>query len=131
MHHAPRDFPRPGPTPHRRDAADPPSPMPDTSAFDETHFQALYRDAPYYSTGRSWDDYAPAYRYGCAARVQHAARRFEEVEAQLARDWFRRKGGSRLLWTEARGAVRDAWRRAGEHAPGRSADHAADRKRGG
>lgn len=127
MHHAPRDLPHHGPTPHRRDAVDRSPRMPDTSAFDETHFQALFRDAPYYSTGRNWDDYAPAYRYGHEAHAQHAGRRFEEVEVQLARDWFRRKGASRLLWTEARGAVRDAWRRAGEHAPGRSADHPGDR----
>lgn len=79
-------------------------------AFDEAHFRAIYRDAPYYSTGRNWTDYAPAYRYGHLARDEHPYERFEEVEPQLARDWLRRKAESRLLWTEARGAVRDAWR---------------------
>jgi len=83
-------------------------PQPET--YDEAHYRATYRDAPYYSTGRNWTDYAPAYRYGHLARDAHPDERFEEVEAQLADDWLRCRAGSRLLWTEARGAVRDAWR---------------------
>ncbi|HVI59576.1 MAG TPA: hypothetical protein VM619_12005 [Luteimonas sp.] len=87
-----------------------PQPMPRLDDFDEAHYQSTYRDAPYYSTGRSWRDYAPAYRYGHLARDEHPDERFEDVEPQLARDWLRRKADSRLLWTEARDAVRDAWR---------------------
>jgi hypothetical protein len=78
--------------------------------YDEAHYRAVFRDAPYYSTGRNWTDYAPAYRYGHLARDRHPDERFEEVEAQLADDWLRCRDDSRLLWTEARGAVRDAWR---------------------
>src|SRR3546814_1396847 len=44
------------------------SPDPDSGqkpdSYDEAHYRALFRDAPYYSTGRNWSDYAPAYRYG-------------------------------------------------------------------
>src|SRR3546814_6585165 len=64
----------------------------------------------YYSTGRNWCDYAPAYRYGHVARDEHPHERFEQVEPELAREWRRRKADSRLQWTEARGAVRDGWR---------------------
>ena len=35
------------------------------------HFQSIYRDATYYSTGRDWSDYAPAYRYGREAFEHH------------------------------------------------------------
>lgn len=78
--------------------------------YDEAHYRARYRDAPYYSTGRSWRDYAPAYRYGHVARHEHPHERFEQVEPQLAREWLRCRADSRLQWVEARGAVRDAWR---------------------
>src|SRR3546814_2643082 len=40
------------------------SPDPDSGqkpdSYDEAHYRALFRDAPYYSTGRNWCDYAPA-----------------------------------------------------------------------
>ncbi|GAA3912395.1 hypothetical protein [Luteimonas lutimaris] len=78
--------------------------------YDESYYRATFRDAPYYSSGRSWTDYAPAYLYGHRARDAHPGTRFEDVEAQLAADWLRCRDDSRLQWTEARGAVRDAWR---------------------
>jgi len=77
--------------------------------FDEERYRSAYRDASYYSTGRNWRDYAPAYRYGHAARAAHAGQRFEDVEAELAASWDALKADSRLLWVEARGAVHDAW----------------------
>src|SRR3546814_20933007 len=59
------------------------SPDPDSGqkpdSYDEAHYRALFRDAPYYSTGRKWRDYAPAYRYGHVARDEHPQERFEQV----------------------------------------------------
>lgn len=94
-----------------------PNSMPQPDSYDEAHYRAIFRDAPYYSTGRNWRDYAPAYRYGHHARDAHPDERFGEVEPQLARDWQRCRAESRLLWTEARGAVQDAWQHHDE-APG-------------
>lgn len=88
-----------------------PQPIQHMDSFDEAQYLATYRDAPYYSTGRHWRDYAPAYRYGHHARDAHPDERFEEVESQLAREWPRCRAESRLQWAEARGAVRDAWQR--------------------
>jgi len=79
------------------------------SGFDEAYYQSGYRDAPYFSSGRNWRDYAPAYRYGHAARANHRDQRFDDVEAELATHWDTVKADSRLLWAEARYAVRDAW----------------------
>lgn len=87
----------------------------EAASFDETLYRARYRDAPYFSTGRDWRDYAPAYRYGHEARVAHCGRSFTEVERDLAAQWEQVKDGSRLAWAEARGAVRDAWQRRGAH----------------
>src|SRR3546814_6825160 len=61
------------------------SPDPDSGqkpdSYDEAHYRALFRDAPYYSTGRNWRDYAPAYRYGHVARDEHP--RSEEHTSEL------------------------------------------------
>lgn len=74
------------------------------------HFERNFRTMPYYSTGRGWSDYAPAYRYGYDTCRRYRGQRFEEVEDRLARDWPNARAGSRLLWAEARDAVRDGWR---------------------
>jgi hypothetical protein len=81
------------------------------------HFQSIYRDAAYYSTGRDWSDYAPAYRYGREAFEHHRDARFEQIEDELAREWDQAKAPSRLAWVEARGAVLDAWQRAESRYP--------------
>lgn len=81
------------------------------------HFHSIYRDAAYYSTGRDWSDYAPAYRYGREAFEHHNDARFEQIEDELAREWDQAKAPSRLAWVEARGAVLDAWQHAESRHP--------------
>ncbi len=85
----------------------------------ERHYQRMYREATYYSSGRDWPDYAPAYRYGFEHHDRYRGRRFEEVESELERDWIAGRGESRLVWTEARGAVRDIWQRIDQEAAGK------------
>jgi hypothetical protein len=84
----------------------------------EASLQARYgdrfRNASYYSTGRDWSDYAPAYRYGETAFKRYRGKRFEDVERALEEAWAGAKSSSRLLWVEARGAVLDAWQAASE-----------------
>ena len=82
----------------------------DAIAIDEAHFRAALRNAPYFSTGRSWSDYAPAYRFGYAMYEASRNQAFEAFEPQLAAGWEAQRAGSRLQWAEARDAVRDAWR---------------------
>lgn len=74
-------------------------------------FKAGLQQTSYYSVGRLWDDYAPAYRFGQRSQRRHAGLRFEDVERQLEREWDAVRGASRLGWVEARGAVEDAWSR--------------------
>lgn len=88
----------------------------------DAHFERGYRDMPYYSSGREWSDYQPAYRYGYDTYGRYRGQRFEEVEDQLERGWERARGQSRLAWAEARDAVRDGWRHIGRALPG-DADH--------
>ena len=73
------------------------------------YFESNYRNAPYYSAGRDWNDYEPAYKYGYDTYGQYQGRRFEDVESDLERGWDKTKANSRLAWADARGAVRDGW----------------------
>ena len=73
------------------------------------HFKNTYRDTAYYSSGRDWNDYEPAYKYGYDTYGQYRGQRFEDVESDLERGWEKTKANSRLAWTDAKGAVRDGW----------------------
>jgi ElaB/YqjD/DUF883 family membrane-anchored ribosome-binding protein len=77
---------------------------------DDAYWQAKYRDEPYYSSSRSYDDYAPAYRLAHQRR-SHSGGSYDASEGQLASEWESAKGVSRLTWLEARQATRAAWNR--------------------
>ena len=82
------------------------------------HFENQYREAPYYSAGREWNDYEPAYKYGYDTYGQYRGQRFEDVEDSLERNWDATKANSRLEWNEAKGAVRDGWHHIERAMPG-------------
>lgn len=87
------------------------------------HFQQVFRTTPYYVDGMTWDDYAPAYRYGLESYATHGGQPLESAAPMLAQDWPRMQGASRLSWAQALPAVAHAWRELDEnlHAMGRSA----------
>jgi len=66
---------------------------------------------PYYDSTYAYDDYRPAYGYGVSAYQRYPDREFDDIEADLHRDWGSARGGSRLEWEHARHATRDAWLR--------------------
>lgn len=72
------------------------------------YYRRVYRDAPYFSSGRAWSDYAPAYRYAMeqADALDVSAASFEAIESRLEQGWDAARDGSRLTWTEARAAIR-------------------------
>jgi len=82
------------------------------------YWESNYRNASYYSAGRDWSDYEPAYKYGYDTYGNHRGQRFEDAEGQLERDWETAKGNSRLAWSEAKGAVRDGWHHIERALPG-------------
>jgi len=87
-----------------------------------TYFRNNYQTAPYYSAGREWSDYEPAYKYGYDTFGEYRGQRFDDVEDRLERNWDATRGNSRLAWTEAKGAVRDGWHQIERALPG-DADH--------
>jgi len=84
-------------------------------AIDPTSEDAYWKDnyssRPYVTSGATYDDYGPAYRYGVTGYEQYDGRPFNEVESDLSRDWERARGSSRLTWDNAKHATRDSWQR--------------------
>lgn len=93
-------------------------------AIDPTREDAYWRDN-YLSQGWAekdftYDDYQPALRTGYEGYSRHgvSGKSYEEVEADLARDYERGRGKSRLGWDKAKTATRAAWDRVERAIPG-------------
>ncbi len=83
-------------------------------AVDPTVEDAYWRDnhaTRSYATGTSYEEFEPAYRYGWESRAKHAGRSFDEVETDLSTNWSADSSRTKLGWSRARPAVRDAWDR--------------------
>lgn len=76
----------------------------------DQHYAQRFNQADYYKADYSFDDYRPAYRYGTFARSQSGNGVWDSnTERELERGWESARGTSRLSWTDAKEAVRDAW----------------------
>lgn len=80
---------------------------------EEAYWRENYSRESYYETGRSFEDYAPAYRLGLRARTNYGGN-FEDVESRLSADWGANKETSSLSWPQAKEAARAAWNRVAE-----------------
>jgi uncharacterized protein YcfJ len=80
-------------------------------AAEEAYWSANYAKRDYVERGRPYTDYQTAYRYGWEAHARLGNRPFAEIETELERGWDSAKGGSKLAWTQAKLATRDAWQR--------------------
>lgn len=89
---------------------------------EDAHWKNTYSKEPYYQTGLTYNDYAPAYRIGYQGRAQHVGRKFEDVERELETNYNKTKGTSTLVWEKAKRASRAAWDRIERAIPGDS-DH--------
>ncbi len=74
------------------------------------YWRAAFKNRPY-ASGRTFEDYEPAYYSTAAAYPTYAGRAFEEIEPDLERAWTTNRRSSRLDWSEARRASQDAWER--------------------
>ncbi len=82
------------------------------------HWEGKYQNADYYTKGREWKDYEPAYGLGYKGYALNRNEPYDKAEAKLEREWNEVKGDSRLGWNEARGAVRDGWHHVERALPG-------------
>jgi uncharacterized protein (TIGR02271 family) len=85
-------------------AAQPPGA--DQDAYFRTHWSGNYA-----GQGGTYDDYAPAYRYGSsmANSDQYRGRPWNDVESNLRTDWEARNPGS--AWEKFKAAIRHGWDR--------------------
>lgn len=90
--------------------------------IEDAYWKANYSNKSYVDRGAPYTTYQPAYRAGYEGRNQYPGKKFEEVEANLQRNYEMSKGNSTLTWDKARNATRDAWNRVEKAPPG-----AADR----
>src|ERR1035437_9642429 len=65
---------------------------------EDVYWKGQYQKEPYYSSGLTYDDYAPAYRTGYTGRARFAGRTFDDVAFDLLADYERSKGSSKLTW---------------------------------
>jgi len=83
-----------------------------TYTSSDNHFRSRFESAPYRGPDESYDDYAPAYRYGTRSRfsTDYGGRKWDDtVENDLKLGWESTKHNSRLSWDQAKGAVKDAF----------------------
>jgi hypothetical protein len=81
---------------------------------EKKYWENAYRNRPYYKTGRAFDEYEPAYRYGWenAANPEFAGKSFDETEAVLDQRWTSQSASEgRSSWNDSREPARDAWNR--------------------
>jgi phage tail tape-measure protein len=79
--------------------------------LEDTYWRDNYKTRPYAKADMSYETYQPAYRYGWESRGNHVGKSYDEVETDLESGWDKAKGTSKLAWSDAKLAVRDAWHR--------------------
>lgn len=77
---------------------------------EEAYWRENYSREPYYEKGRTFDDYAPAYRLGLTGRTRYPDD-WESAEPSLASEWQAARANSNLDWNQAQPASRAAWNR--------------------
>ena len=85
-----------------------------TSTDDDSHYRTHWTNT-YKTSGSSYDDLAPAYRYGAEMRndVRYRNRDWSDVENDLRSDWDTRYGkDDASTWEKMKAAVRHGWDRA-------------------
>jgi hypothetical protein len=80
-------------------------------SVEDAYWRDNYQSRPYVGSEHTYDDYGPAYGYGVSEYARYPDQDFDDVEADLGRNWSTRRGDSRLEWERAKPAVRDAWQR--------------------
>jgi hypothetical protein len=79
------------------------------AANEEIYWREHFASEPYYDGAFNFEEYLPAWRTGWEGRAKYAGRSFEDAERDLQADYHWNRGQSRLLWDQARPAVRAAW----------------------
>jgi uncharacterized protein (TIGR02284 family) len=88
---------------------------------EDAYWRESFHKEAYYDTGRTYDDYRPAYEMGWSGRATRDVD-FDTAEPLLASEWETRRGASNLDWSQARHATKAAWDRSDELYYGKQAN---------
>jgi hypothetical protein len=78
---------------------------------EDAYWKEHYAEEPYYQPGKTYQDYAEAYRIGYEGRARYRPRTFEEVEADMEQEYNKRRQQNALSWKEGRQPAKAAWDR--------------------
>jgi hypothetical protein len=85
---------------------------------DPTDEEAFWRDnyttRPYYKAGESFDEYAPAYRYGSTVVREYPDRPFADVEDDIRTGYEESPDAATLPYDRARAPIEDAYTRSAQ-----------------
>lgn len=79
--------------------------------IEDAYWRENYKNRPYAKDFGSYDDLAPAYRYGWESATVNRGQSFEDAEPTLRNNWDKVRGKSNTTWDKAKEAVKDAWSR--------------------
>ena len=78
-------------------------------AEEEAYWRENHAKQPYADKNRPYEHYAPAYRIGYEAALEHPGEKFEEIEDDIALNYERARPEDALPWDHVRPAVKAAW----------------------
>ena len=78
---------------------------------EDAYWRENYTRRPYFETGRDYEFYGPAYRFGYDATDRYSGKQWNDVEPDLRRDWDRYEYRGQSTWEQIKNAVKDAWDR--------------------
>ncbi|HZW06444.1 MAG TPA: hypothetical protein VFF65_04915 [Phycisphaerales bacterium] len=78
---------------------------------EEGYWRSNFKSRPYARDYGSYEEVAPAYRYGWESAASRKWNSFDEAEGSLSKNWDKAKGKTELTWEKAKVAVKDAWDR--------------------
>jgi hypothetical protein len=79
---------------------------------EQLYWREHHAAEPYFDGANfAFEDYLPAWQTGWEGRAKYAGRKFDDVARELEQDFHWNRGSSRLLWGQARAAVRAAFER--------------------
>jgi hypothetical protein len=80
--------------------------------IEDTWWRDTHETRPW-ARGAPYAAYRTAYQYGWQARLMHGDTEWKDIEPALAAGWLQTRGDSKLEWSDARHAAKEAWDRLG------------------
>jgi hypothetical protein len=79
--------------------------------LEDEYWRTEYSKRDYADQNTPYENYQPAYRAGYEGYGRYPGKTFDQVEADLQRDYEKSAANADMKWDRARYATRDAWDR--------------------